>query len=505
MQPNLWYLIIADVSLADAWTVTHAMNKTLLQASVIPALLKAYLDLTVKINIALAGLLPNRTQARVFTLARFLANSSAEKLGEIDVPSRQDYTTTCEYLFNESGNFLARKASIYGISEVAVPIYLSMRSNGILGRVDIVWLEPISLQVFTLAFEMDQVVSTFGPRAFVEKTMSSIDYHEGLQHVAQHWTPAIANFAYNASCDFDEDCADEFPVKALDISRCSVTMRCNPRITKGSSGLAAPIPGIYFNSPKGQAGPGSSILTFFDGQFSLMDMRSAERLIRLATYKGPVTTEGYDFAGWLSLDMFQLAHWHRRLENCNYTGGKNLSDGVMDAQGWDCNDVKNTLAVKPLSGAALYYTLHWHWLLPASWDPELCNQWAGSWSYYLQERVNMVYCYGNTDCDIKDVSKFIFAQIGYEPQFGVTVDLNNFLGFSWLYTPTTMHPQLSVAKKIQLPILVMRVSLHLPGSFNMALSQAQSIPGILNGLYFVFAGFCMLSITGGIACCVCGV
>merc|ERR1719387_252372 len=96
--------------------------------------------------------------------------------------------------------------------------------------------------------------------------------------------------------------------------------------------------------------------------------------LRPATYKGPDTTEGYDFAGWLALDMFQIGLYHRRLENCNYTGGKDLGDDIVDAQGWDCNEAKDTLSVLPFFQAFLYYSLHIHPTPPPGWDPEMSNE-----------------------------------------------------------------------------------------------------------------------------------
>merc|ERR1719281_995640 len=194
--------------------------------------------------------------------------------------------------------------------------------------------------------------------------MSSVDYHEGLQYVSQHYTPSAANAAYNASCGFDKDCVEEFSD-----SKCFTTTRCNPPAADGSKSLAGPIPGIYLRSPKGQAGPGSSILMFFNGQFSLMDMRRAGTAVRPAVYKGPDTSEGYDFAGWLALDMFQLAYWHRRLENCNFTDGKDLGDGLIDSQGVDCNQAKDTLTSQPLTGIPLFYMIDRDSTKPPGWDP----------------------------------------------------------------------------------------------------------------------------------------
>jgi len=224
-----------------------------------------------------------------------------------------------------------------------------------------------------------------------------------------------------------------------------------------------------------------------------------------AVYKGPDTTEGYDFAGWLSLDMFRLAYWHRRLENCNYTDGKDLGDGLLDSQGFDCNEAKDSLSQLPLAGLPLFWMIDWDTTKPPGWDPEMSNVYDGPTAYSLLERINVKYCSGNSVCDDTDPTKNTYLQLGYEPQLGLALDLNLFLGLAYIYSPTKMHPSLESAGKIQLPLVFLRIALHLPGAINIGLSGLQTLPGVLNGLYFLFVGQCWISIVGGTACCLCGI
>merc|ERR1711869_96711 len=96
---------------------------------------------------------------------------------------------------------------------------------------------------------------------------------------------------------------------------------------------------------------------------SLMDMRRAGTTVRAA------------------VDMFQLAYWHRRLENCNFTDGKDLGDGLIDAQGWDYNQAKDTLNSQPLGGLPLFYTIDLDGTKPPGWDPEMSNEYDGPSAY----------------------------------------------------------------------------------------------------------------------------
>merc|ERR1719235_2949811 len=94
--------------------------------------------------------------------------------------------------------FLVDKAVNYKVNETVCPIYVSVKPNGVVGRVDVVWLEPISAQVFTFGWLIDNTKGKGGSEAFMERKMSSVDYHEGLQHMTQHYTADKGNIAYNA-------------------------------------------------------------------------------------------------------------------------------------------------------------------------------------------------------------------------------------------------------------------------------------------------------------------
>jgi len=500
---NIWYGLFTTLGLGDGWTVAHAAAK--LPTTGLSATLDSYLKSTVGIPMDphSALPLPVRNAARMVDFTMFLAIPNAPKLGTISL-GNLEYASLRKYLWDKGGDLLRDMAPAYGVPEKATPLFIKTSSNAILGWGAMpVWVDPISSAPFTFNFVAgasgrEAKGGGAGPSAFIEEKMSSTYYHEGLGYITQHYETSSGPTTASRSCAWDMDCAAD----------CE-DANCVPLQAAGYDG--GKIPGTYFGSAKGQAGL-PQFATFVLTYYLVITMAGSGRTLVPALYKGPnAEEETWDFEGWFAISAFKSASFLRRLENCNYPGGRMTENGKKDSPGIDCNFVKDTSPLQPYFGLPLY----WNVLIRDSdapgWDSALCNAEDGANSIRITAQVKATSCLGNKFCTDgilagKGPGFNTFLSYGYEPNLGALVDVSFVGGLGWKLTPSPRHPHLAVPHGYKyVPLFWFWNYLHLPGAINMDLAKLQLIPAALNGFYIFLLAQCMISLVGGFACCFCGI
>jgi len=504
LNPNIWYGVFSSLGLADGWTLAHAVAT--LPTDTHPTTLNKYLAATdpFPMDPHSAIPLPTRTAARMVALTTFLYTPNSPKLGDVDL-AVGDYANLRQYLWDMGGTLLTQMAPAYGVPVSVAPVLIKASANGILGWGKMpVWVDPISATPFTFNFVKgasgrQSYDGPAGPTAYMEMQMSSAFYHEGLLFVTQHYELQAGPTTNTHSCGWDPDCPADCAIDG--------TENCKPFAAKGYAG--GKIPGIYFGSPKGAPGfPAFS--TFILTYYLTLQMKSAGRVVIPVKLKGPAAEEKWDFEGFLVHTAFKAESYHRRLENCNYPGGRDLGNGEKDSQGIDCNGVKDTSPLTPYFGLPVYWLVLIRDSAAPGWDPVLTNAEDGAKSITMSKQNTVTSCEGQDFCSDESVNgkgpAFTnFLHYGYEPHLGALVDVSlaGGLGWKWSVSPRHMH-LMSDGYKF-LPMFWVWNYLHLPAAIGMDLAKLQGVPGALNGFHLFLLGQCMISLVGGVACCFCGV
>jgi len=508
---NIWYGILADIFVGDGWVIAFALEG-LDQTNINPTL-KAYLDSTASYPMDPHSALPfpTRVVARIFDIVPLLFTPNAAVLGKTPIANNLEYTNIKNFLWNLGASLLKDKAPAYGVSTAVSPLFIKTSASGILGWGAMpIWVDPLSGSPFTFNFicgasGRKKTDGGGGPGAYVEVKMSSAFYHEGLGYVTQHYEANPAPTTGPHACGWDPDCAP---------AGCEPTATCKPESATGFDG--GKIPGTYFGSAKGQAGvPGFPM--FVPTYYMQFQMKSMGKVVVAAKYAGPNTDEGmFDFEGFAAMSTFKTTHLRRRLENCEYTGGRDTGGGTigqpeLDSQGQDCNSAKDTLSLKGFMGIPIYFTRLPRDFAPPGWEPDLSNLNDGPNSSPIQAHFTRIPC-THKFCSEKNVRGGMPSDqgyynpfhAGYEPTLGVMIDVN-FVGcFAWKLQPLSYHPNLAMAWKM-VPLLWANKYLVLPQAINVDLAKLQLIPATLNGVYMLLLGQCAISLVGGFACCFCGV
>lgn len=261
------------------------------------------------------------------------------------------------------------------------------------------------------------------------------------------------------------------------------------------------IPGLYSFSPNGQNGVPEYkhfVLTYY----LVITMTNTARRVISVQYKGPSTPEGsWVFQGHLVWSEFKSSSFTRRIENCNYPGGRELGNGLKDSQGIDCNSVQNTSPLAPFFGLPLYWTLMPRNFAIPGWDPILTNAEDGPKSIMLQAHAVISPCAGNSFCadnffTARGADFLNLLSYRYEPHLGVCVDIDFVGGLAWKFTPTPMHAHLMSDGYKMIPLFWFWNMVHLPAAINMDLAKLQTVPAALNGFYIFLLGQCMVSLIG---------
>jgi len=449
--------------------------------------------------------LPIRNAARMMDLTAFIYTPDAPKLGNIDL-AVGEYASLRKYLWDMGGTLLTNMAPTYGVPAHVSPVLIKKSANGLLGWGNMpVWVDYISAQPFTFNFIKGASGRQFiegqaGPTAYMELQMSSAFYHEGLQYVTQHFIASKSPTVSTHSCAFDTDCPPDCAIEA--------TANCQPTAAKGYAG--GKIPGLYFGSPKGTPGFPTFTLLWLPF-YVLITMKSAGRVVIPVKLRGPGgRDESWDFEGFRVHTAFKAESFVRRLENCNYPGGRDLGNGAKDSQGLDCNGIKDTMNWNPFLGLPFYWTIMIRDFVAPGWDTALNNAEDGKGSISFAKHVTVTSCEGHDFCsdaliNPKGPAFTSFFQYGYEPHLGSMIDISfvGVVGWKWSVSPRHKH-LISDGYKF-MPMCWIWVSLHLPAAVNMDLAKLQGVPGALNGFHIFLLGQCMISLVGGVACCFCGV
>lgn len=488
---NMWYGIYALMGLCDGWILQYAVAK--LPAGSTPQTLKAYLAAT-----------DADPSTRMADLNTFISTPDASKLGTVDLAVGETYSNLYQYLWDEGSTFLTEMAPKYGVPARVTPVFIKATPNGILGWGEgPVWTDHISATPFTFNFVggASERVVKFGPAptAYVEEQMSSAFYHEGLGYVTQHFETFGGTTTSTHSCAWDPDCAADCSLEGSAV--------CKPAIAKGYDG--GKIPGLYFFSPKG-AGGFEEFTNFVCTFYLSVMMKTSGRVVTPAKYKGPSTETGWDFSGYVAMSTFKASYLYRRLENCNYPGGRPLPGGETDSQGIDCNFMKDTSPLSPFFGLPIFWHVMIRDYVAPGWDTELANADDGKQSISISKQVTMTSCAGNRFCsdDLihpKGEAFTNFLHYGYEPHLGALIDFNLAAGLAFKLSPAKRHKDLMSDGYQFVPLFWVWNYLHLPGAINMDLAKLQVVPAALNGFYLFLLGQCMISIVGGVTCCFCGI
>jgi len=514
---NIWYGIFASLGLGDGWTLamTPMFNTEGADLSGNPATVNNYLAATAPypMDPHSAIPLPTRQAARMVDFTMFIYTPNAPKLGTVNVATNEDYNTVRNWLWNLGGKVIAAAAPAYGVPASVAPLIIKTTANGVLGWGDFpqfIWLDPLSMQAFTFNFvggaSGREVMYGVAPSAYIEQQMSSAFYHEGLGYITQHYELFSGPTTNTHSCAWDADCAPACEGESG---------TCVPLFAGGYDG--GKIPGTYFGSAKGA--PGFPAFTHFVNTYYLViQMTSAGRVIIPVKYRGPDTPEkkasledNWDFEGFFAHSTFKASTYTRRLENCNYPGGRPVGDGVtVDSVGIDCNFVDDTSPLAPYFGLPVYWTVLPRNFVAPGWDPAVTNAEAGAGRITLASQVRRTSCAGNRFCTDAVIDGWgpaftNFLHYGYEPNLGALVDVNLAGGLAWKLSPSPRHMHLMSDGYKFMPLFWVWNYLHLPIAINMDLAKLQGVPAALNGFYIFLLGQCLISLVGGTACCFCGV
>jgi hypothetical protein len=528
LTTNIWYGIFNSIGMGDGWTIAHAAAALPTDSN--PATLNAYLAATdpYPMDPHSALPLPVKTFARAYDFTMFIYTPDAPKLGAVDI-AVGEYATLRQYLWDMGGTLLTQMAPAYGVPVTVTPVLIKANPAGIMGWGAMpIWIDPISSAMFTFDFVAGanppprEVFYGAVETAYIESQMSQIYYHEGLGYLTQHYESSSGATTNTHTCTWDPDCAPDCPLEG--------SANCQPLAAKGYD--AGKIPGLYFGSPKGA--PGFPAFTWFVPTYYLvLTAKSAGRIVLPVKYKGPPPSEcgglfpsrrctafeseeekhweeHFDYKGFLIHSTFKTASFYRRLENCNYAGGRDLGNGEKDSQGIDCVGVTDTSALAPVFGLPIYWNVMIRNFVAPGWDPVLTNAGAGAGNIPISKQVTVTSCEGKRFCSdaftsAKGPGFTIFASIGYEPHLGVLVDLSLAAGLAWKWSPSPRHMHLMSDGYKYMPLFWAWDYLHLPPAFSMDLAKLQEVPAALNGLYLLLLGQCMISLVGGVACCFCGI
>jgi len=501
---NIWYGIFSNLKMADGWTLAHAVAA--LPTGAHPATLTKYLTATdpLPMDPHSALPLPTRTAGRLVAIHTFINTPNAAKLGSIDL-AVGEYATLRQHLWDMGATLLTNMAPAYGVPVSVAPVLIKVSAGGVLGWGKIpAWVDPISAKPFTFNFikgaSARQGYAGKSPTAYIEIQMSSAFFHEGLLFVTQHYEKNSGPTTNTHSCAWDPDCASDCAIEG--------TANCKPLAAQAYQG--GKIPGLYFGSAKGA--PGFPAFTAFVLTFYLViQMKSAGRVVIPVKLKGPAPKEeAWDFEGFLVHTTFKAESYLRRLENCNYPGGRDMGNGEKDSQGIDCNGVKDTSPIAPYFGLPLYWTTLIRDSAAPGWDSALTNAEDGENSQSISRQVAVTSCEGEEFCSdplisSKGSSFTNFLHYGYEPHLGALIDVNLAAGLTWKWSVSPRHMHLMSDGYKLMPMFWVWTYLNLPAAIGMDLAKLQGVPGALNGFHIFLLGQCMISLVGGVACCFCGV